>query len=418
MNVTETPIRMDYEVFFKWYNEQLNQYATKKNSLLTDEILYQFYDLIIAPTNDYSHLEYQGFSLIKTLFKMVNEKDRKIQILNMEKVKTEHGSVTSHGSTYSSSSYNKVNQVKELIIYVHPDNLKGIDTLWKIMSDCNNIGVTADCIVFIGSIYHNVSDVISEKRMEIEEDLIKKCIDQIDHFRNIVSQSIPEEGEEYHIKTLEYQKEFAIKQIERNCLHIKSFMENSEMHGLDNFLQFNTLVVSGEQNISITVFNKISWGQGCYNKKINAKRFKFKILSSTTLWTLKKYLAEKLVLDPLLLKIERIGLHAKEFKDSENWQTLHDLGITNEEKFSITTKLANTLIDHLNLLFSDQTLTPEADKMFTQVFNTFMNADGLMDHEGCTGFLKLCTGQSSSLDDPRVKRLFNGYDKDEDGLLK
>ena len=299
-------------------------------------------------------------------------------ILKPQTTKSDHGSTTSHGNTYTSSTYNKVNQEKELQIYVHPDELKGVDTLWKIMSDCNNIAVTASCIVFIGSIYHNVSDSIIDKREEIEEDLVKKCIKQIDHFRNIVKEPIPEDAGEYKIKHIKLQKEFAAKQIERNFLHLKSFMENSEFHGLDDFLQFNSLNSSDNRKVSFLIFNKISWGQGSHSRPNNAKRYKFEAPLSMTLWTLKYYLATKLDVDPQLLKIEKLGLHSREFKASENWQTLKDLGFDNEDKYSITTKMANTLLDQLNLRFSDDVLTPEAEKMLEEVFAIYTNEDGQM----------------------------------------
>jgi hypothetical protein len=65
-------------------------------------------------------------------------------------------------------------------VYVHPDELKGIATLWKIIAECANIGVIAECIVFISAIFHNVSDLISDQKIDIEDDLVNKCISQID----------------------------------------------------------------------------------------------------------------------------------------------------------------------------------------------------------------------------------------------
>ena len=146
-------------------------------------------------------------------------------------------------------------------------------------------------------------------------------------------------------------------------------------------------------------------------------KFRFDIPNCMTLWNLKQYIADKLGIDYLLLKVERIGLNSMEFKDSSNSRTLLDLGVINDDKFTVTTKMANTLLDHLSLIFSDNTLTPEADKMFSEVFAMYADKDGFMNDEAAASFLKLCTNQNTDKSDPRVKRLFDNFNKKKDGLL-
>jgi hypothetical protein len=93
---SEAPCRVNYELFFKWVNDQVNSMGTKKYSILTDNILDTFYcDYLMPSSNKYENLEVEGFNLIKTLFKIINERDHKIQILNSAQAKKEHGTISS-----------------------------------------------------------------------------------------------------------------------------------------------------------------------------------------------------------------------------------------------------------------------------------------------------------------------------------
>lgn len=400
-------------------NDQINSMDTKQYCVLTPELLGTFFsEYLISPTNHYTNLEPEGFSLIKGLFKLVNEKEHKIQILNSAQAKKEHGTVSSAcGSTLTSTTYSSNSSNKEFVVYVHPDQMKGIDTFWKIIMECTDLQVVAECIMFLDAIFHNVSDIIADQRMEIEEDLVKKCISKIEELRKVCHTNLsPEHDQEENIKRLfQYRKEYAMKQIERFFLHIRSFMDNSEAQGIGQILVSNALF-SGEA-ITIIVNNKISWGPGCYNNKANPKKFVFCVNPGFTIWNIKQYLADKLNVDAILIKMEKIGISSKEFKDSENSKTLAELGIQNNDKFSIATKMASSLLDHMNLLFSDQTLTPEADRLFTEVFEMFTNEEGYMTRKTCTEFLQYCTNQVTDINDTRIKRLFDGYDTDKDDLV-
>ena len=85
-------------------NDQVNSMGTKQYSVLTDEILTTFFeDYMTNTNNNFGILEQEGFDLIKTLFKIINEKDHKLQILNSTQSKKEHGTVSSaSGSTLTS----------------------------------------------------------------------------------------------------------------------------------------------------------------------------------------------------------------------------------------------------------------------------------------------------------------------------
>lgn len=160
----------------------------------------------------------------------------------------------------TSTSYNSSNSGKEFIVYVHPDELRGVETLWKIISECSNIGVIAECIIFVSAIFHNISDLISDQKINIEEDLINKCISQIEVLRKAYNEPIPEGSDELKTKLILYKKEHMVKQIERFLLHIRSFIENSERHGIDHILVFKAMTYFSP--MTLVVSNKISWGPG------------------------------------------------------------------------------------------------------------------------------------------------------------
>jgi hypothetical protein len=110
-------------------------------------------------------------------------------------------------------------------------------------------------------------------------------------------------------------------------------------------------------------------------------------------------------------------MSTKEFKASENSKTLEEMEIKDKDKFSITAIMASSLILKLNLVFSDKTLTPEADRLFAEVFKKYIEEDGFMSKRTCTKFLQSCTSQHTDENDIRIKRLFEAYDKDLDGKI-
>ena len=71
-------------------------------------------------------------------------------------------------------------------------------------------------MIFIGNLYQNVSDVIEDQRMEIEEDLVKKSIQQIKDLRIEVNKPIPEDFGEAQIDHANRLKSFYQNQIEKN----------------------------------------------------------------------------------------------------------------------------------------------------------------------------------------------------------
>jgi len=57
--------------------------------------------------------------------------------------------------------------------------------LWRIVVECTEIDVIANCIMFIDALFHNISEIIDEQKMNIEEDLVRKCISKIEELREI-----------------------------------------------------------------------------------------------------------------------------------------------------------------------------------------------------------------------------------------
>lgn len=101
-------------------------------------------------------------------------------------------------------------------------------------------------------------------------------------------------------------------------------------------------------------------------------------MQNSTIWRIKEIIGAKLELDPILIKLEKVGLTSAEYKDCENSKNLRELKITNDDKFTLTSKMISSMILKLNLLFSDQTLTPEAKNLFAEIFNKFTEEDGYM----------------------------------------
>ena len=109
-----------------------------------------------------------------------------MQILVQSQVKKDRGTISSaSGATLSSSSYSSDQNAKEFIIYCHPQDLNGVDTFWRIIMECADIGVIAEWIMLIINLHQNISNLIEQKRMFIEEDLVKNWISKINELREI-----------------------------------------------------------------------------------------------------------------------------------------------------------------------------------------------------------------------------------------
>ena len=63
----------------------------------------------------------------------------------------------------------------------------------------------------------------------------------------------------------------------------------------------------------------------------------------------------------------------------------------NNEEILMNTKNISSYLRKLNMLFSDETLTPEANQMLIEVFYMF-STDGLMDPDQAVEYVYLSTG--------------------------
>lgn len=203
-------IRVNSRIFFKWLKEQFLCVGTKKYIFITNDTLNNLYiNYVLNPSHNFGEMEEEGFYIFKSLFIIINEKSHKIKNLNYIKKKSRHGAA-------DSNTYHNIKQNMEFLLYVHPDKLKGIETVWRIMYECNNAFVTEECMIFIGNLYHNISDIIQDQRMEIEEDLVKKSIQQIKKIRSKIHKSLPEHYGDTQIQQVNYQNQFYQNKIKKN----------------------------------------------------------------------------------------------------------------------------------------------------------------------------------------------------------
>ena len=64
------------------------------------------------------------------------------------------------GATLSSSSYSSYQNTKEFIIYFHPQDLNEVDSFWRIIMKCADIGIIAEWIMLIINLHQNISNLI------------------------------------------------------------------------------------------------------------------------------------------------------------------------------------------------------------------------------------------------------------------
>ena len=160
--------------------------------------------------------------------------------------------------------------------------------------------------------------------------------------------------------------------------------------------------------------NKITVTNSCNANNTFGKRFELSLYSNCTIFDLRNIVGVLTNVPAEMIKITRVGTKS-EIKEVQNGQTLADLEFKNNEDLIATKKNLDN-IEKAPLTQLGGQLTPEARAIFEDWFDTF-SKDGLMRKEDTVAFIRSCTDDNCSLNDPRVTGLFRDYDNDNDGCV-
>ena len=143
--------------------------------------------------------------------------------------------------------------------------------------------------------------------------------------------------------------------------------------------------------------------------------FFIKIYGNTTMWDLKEILAKKVAVCVDFIKI--IIFKNYEIENTDHGKTVIDMKISENDTIKVQRNTLDSLIPQVELLINGE-VVPECIKIYNDWYD-YYSTDDKMSKEECAKFVKAVTGTRDDIavDDPRIKGLFDTYDKNKDGFL-
>lgn len=159
--VTTSPVPMNQQYFFEWFQGLLLEGAR-----ITYSLIESFFEKKICAMNtvpgSFALITKAGFECIQSMFLQVNEHAELLQIIQKP----------------SSSN----NQVKlEFIVHSVPNELHGLAVMWKLLQECDkkNLDLTTEVVHLITRLYHNLTGLQPEQIKQIQEQFCRECTNQL-----------------------------------------------------------------------------------------------------------------------------------------------------------------------------------------------------------------------------------------------
>ena len=223
------------------------------------------------------------------------------------------------------------------------------------------------------------------KNSDLSQKLLKKCISLIRH--QIKSQNSNEEKHNIIMK----------------CLKILRLMiEESEKKGTARVKSHSGLLKHKVITLKIIDLTE------------KQSEFFIKVYGNTTMWDLKEIIAKKV---GVCVDFIKIIICKNEIENTDNGKTVIDINLQENDTIKVQRNTLDSLIPQVELLINNE-VVPECIKVFNDWYD-FYSTEGKMCREDCARFVKAVTGSRDdiSIEDPRIKGLFDTYDKNKDGIL-
>ena len=402
--IDKSEIEYDEEAVFKWLKESCETDIGSAQVWQLQDIGEIFNERLGQGSNDMGSLTLDGFCCIRSYFLLANESSEKLkrfkkQVPKASSMMTSYSSSTgpqfSSQFSFSRSRARMTETEEESTFRVHvlPKELDGIVNIWKIVINSQNADVKQKAISFLIELHHNLAPAIEEQKKRINNDCLRTALNYI------------KEIQEDSTKSEEVKSEQIISVLKI----FDEFLSQSERKGTTGLKQQRSLL-KGELLDKISINNSVS-----YNKLIGRK-IEVSMFSNATIYDIKRVIGAINKVPAEYVRLIRGASTTNEIKDIDNGKTLADLSFKpNESLTAIKQNMGN--VPKAPLLNPDKTLTPEAQIIFGEWFDTFSH-DGLMTPEDCAEFIRSCTDDKCKIDDGRVKNLFRDHDHDNDGKVE
>jgi len=373
----------DINLFFKWLKE------CEEKKVIPDDSLKEMLNLMAESDEiDLNNMSLDLFNCLWNIFLSINKAYHKMSFFDGLR------ETFTYLMSNSSNNYNnneKINETKS-----DPFQLEGIELIWKLVISAPRGEISTTAINSFLKLFINSNDNTNSKE-QIWSKLISKCIETIKQIKQTQQNESINKTRKIH-----------------NCLNLlKCLIEESEKKGTAGCISHSSIL-----RTSIKVINV---SNALYHSKSMPKdvltNFTLKVFANTTLWDLKKIFAKKCKVIPEAIKITSTTL--KDITENDHGKTLTELKFKDEESITIN---RNSVLDNIpkQALVRDRgELTDKFKKALNEIFSRY-STNGEMHPEECARFATVATdsNETLSVEDYRVKGVYQKYDQDRDKILK
>lgn len=404
--VTKSCVETDQQEFLIWCKSSCESQTAKAAILDLGEVGEFFTHKIANKELDVKNLTTVGLEFLQLYFISVNEKEGKLERVasnqsshgagEWRSISTYQATAYSRGAAHWTTSHSwpshqraeekKDDEVPSFLLKSLPAELSELEMLWTLVLECQAPEVVPKVIDFLIKVYSQFTDDLKAQRKAVLEGLVNRCM-------GILAESLDKD----------YLRQVRVIEL------LKTLIHETEATGAGSIVPHGALL-RGEALEPLRIKNRVT---------LTAGELSIRVYSNTTLWELKKALAELLDFTPRYLRVSLgAGGQLSDFKDADNGKTMKALGLTGGELLTASKAAPDDYIAQAPLVDARGELTAAARRAFCQWFEMFREADGAWSTESVGSFVHGCCGEPPGPADNRVATFFADYDKDGDGRIQ
>ncbi|EAR94410.2 ubiquitin carboxy-terminal hydrolase (macronuclear) [Tetrahymena thermophila SB210] len=387
--IVEGLIPREKDIIYKWFSELNTNNMNNMNQSsqqIKKEDLDIFFHTKLCNEEDLRLMTPEGLNCFKSIFCILNEKDGKMKKFPIVKMYN-NNNILYNNHHYNSQSYYQQNDARtnpdfEYQMLDLPTNLKGIQSLWTLITLNQNQEVIAKALEFLNNLHTNFDQNVSESEENIKRRYYQQAYEYL--------QKQTQEGDSEKIK--------------RCIMIMESILDESEKKGNGGLKSLMSLS-KGEL---ITLCFQTTY----YNSDI-PNNFSFKMYTNDSVMDLlyKVGLYIKCTYEEVALAVAE---PRREIEAKENGKSIAELRLKNGEKLLVSQRKGSPVKEE-ELLINGE-INPKAIRIFKKWFQQFQ-VDGRMKPLQVAQFINSCTNDNCQENDNRVVLCMENNDKGKKGYL-
>ena len=362
MMVQECLMAEDQAIFYKFLKDFLYLGPIEEHVTSAEDINDFFTNIICDPKNDYQHLPIEGLSAIESLLITVNKHFGKIVEIGKSKRQKYWQGGPSAGQGYATSWDNYEEEI-DFRVKTLPSQIFGANVLWKVALEAKNETVISKAIELLNKLYTKLAEELEERIAEISTNFVETAIEKMKVFYDRTVNG----------------KENRTGEIIKMLRLIEEMIDESERRGNGGVTPLLCLYKGFP--IKIHVLNLAC--DPVLNPGIPDK-FDLNIHSRLTYWQLRMLIANKLKIQPEVIRVMLTGTDPKE---KDNGKTMEQIHILDGDTIKAL-KRTEEFVSRVDLLKGKQ-LTEKAKGAFSEIFDRF-SKDGHMTRMDLASFTSIC----------------------------